>query len=399
MAGPMEGMRVVEVGMWVAGPSASAILGDWGADVIKIEPPDGDPFRGLISSFGGDGSSPPFELDNRNKRSVGLDLSTADGQRIAAQLVDQADVFVTNARVGALERAGLDYATVSARNPRLVYASVTGYGVEGDERDRAAYDVGAFWSRAGVAAALTPDGVDLPYQRGGMGDHMAGLAAAGAVAAALLARERTGEGQMVSTSLLRIGMYMIGWDISMALRIGLPVLPMSVKAPPNPLINAYTASDGRRFWLLGLQADRHWPDVLRAIDRVGWADDPRFSSIELRWQHSAELVAELEAVFATRPLAEWAPIFDREDVWWAPVQHGHEVVSDPQARAAGGFVEVPSADGDPVTMVASPVDFHGTPWSPRAMPPEFAQHTEEVLLELGYDWDQIIALKDAGAIP
>ena len=396
----MEGIRVVEVGMWVAGPSAAAVLGDWGADVVKIEPPDGDPFRGLLSAFGGDGSNPPFELDNRNKRSVGLNLSQEEGRRIAAQLVDQSDVFVTNARVEALERAGLDYATVSARNRRLVYASVSGYGHEGDERNRAAYDVGAFWSRAGIAAALAPDGTDLPYQRGGMGDHMAGMAAAGAVAAALLARERTGEGQLVSTSLLRIGMYMMGWDISMSLRLGIPVIPMTVKAPPNPLINAYTAGDGRRFWMLGLQADRHWPDVLRAIDREEWADDPRFNTIEARWQHSAELVLELSALFATKPLAEWGPIFDREDVWWAPVQYAHETVDDPQAAAAGGFVEVPASDGgDAVRMVATPVDFTGTPWTARSMPPEFAQHTEEVLLELGYDWDQIIELKDTGAIP
>jgi crotonobetainyl-CoA:carnitine CoA-transferase CaiB-like acyl-CoA transferase len=398
--GPLEGIKVVEVGMWVAGPAASAVLGDWGADVIKIEPPDGDPFRGLLSAFGGDGSSPPFELDNRNKRSIGLNLSNVDAQAIALQLIDEADVFVTNARVSALERAGLDYARVSERNPRLVYAAVSGYGHDGDERDRAAYDVGAFWSRAGVAAALTPDGNDLPYQRGGMGDHMAGMAAAGAVAAALLARERTGKGQLVSTSLMRIGMYMIGWDLSMSLRLGLPVVPMTVKAPPNPLINAYTAGDGRRFWLLGLQADRHWPDVLRAVGREEWADDERYNSIELRFVNSAELVDELGAVFATKPLADWAGIFDRENVWWAPVQYGHEVVDDPQAHAAGGFVAVPSVDGgEPVKMVASPVDFGGTPWAPRSMPPEFAQHTEEVLLELGYDWDRIIELKDSGAIP
>jgi len=396
----MEGIRVVEVGMWVAGPSAAAVLGDWGADVVKIEPPDGDPFRGLISSFGAGGISPPFELDNRNKRSVGLNLVHEDGRRIAAQLVDRADVFVSNARPVALERAELDYATVSARNPRLVYALINGYGLEGKDRDRAAYDVGAFWSRAGVAAALTPEGGDLPYQRGGMGDHMAGMAAAGAVAAALLARERTGEGQLVSTSLMRIGMYMIGWDISMSLRLGIPAVPMTVKAPPNPLINAYTAADGRRFWLLLLQADRHWPDLLRAIDQTEWADDARYASIELRWQHSAELVSELDAVFAKRRLAEWAEIFDREDVWWAPVQDALEVIADEQAHAAGGFVDVPAADGgDPVRMVASPVDFSGTPWSARSFPPEFAQHTEEVLLELGYDWDKIIEMKDAGAIP
>ena len=399
MPGPMEGVKVVEVGQWVAGPAAAAVLGDWGADVVKIEPPEGDPFRGLLSALGAGDTSPPFELDNRNKRSVALNLALAEGREIAGKLVDGADVLVTNARPGALARAGLDFATVSERNPRLVYAHVTGYGLNGEDSDRAAYDVGAFWSRAGVAASLTPDGSPLPYQRGGMGDHMAGLAAAGAVSAALFARERTGEGQLVSVSLLRIGMYMIGWDISMSLRMGFPTVPMTVAAPPNPLITAYQAGDGKRFWMLGLQADRHWPDVLRAVERPEWAEDERFSSIMARFQHSAELVSELNAIFATRPLADWAPIFDWEDVWWAPVQHAHETVDDPQARAAGGFVAVPVEGGDPVDMVATPVDFGGTPWAPRSMPPEFAQHTEEVLLELGHDWDRIIELKELGAIP
>jgi crotonobetainyl-CoA:carnitine CoA-transferase CaiB-like acyl-CoA transferase len=394
----MEGVKVVEVGQWVAGPAAAAMLGDWGADVVKIEPPDGDPFRGLLSALG-PGISPPFELDNRNKRSVALNLGSEEGREIAAQLVDGADVFVTNVRPGALARAGLDFDTVSARNPRLVYAHVNGYGLKGADADRAAYDVGAFWSRAGVAAALTPDGTPLPYQRGGMGDHMAGLAAAGAVSAALFARERTGEGQLVSVSLLRIGMYMLGWDISMSLRLGYPTVPIAVGAPPNPLITAYEAGDGKRFWMLGLQGDRHWPDVLRAVERPEWADDERFSSIMARFQHAAELVDALNAIFATRPLAEWGPILDREDVWWAPVQHAHETVDDPLAREAGGFVSVPVEGGDPVEMVASPVDFGGTPWAPRSMPPEFAQHTEEVLLELGHDWDRIIELKELGAIP
>ena len=399
MPGPMEGIKVVEVGMWVAGPAAAAVLGDWGADVVKIEPPEGDPFRGLLSALGVDGACPPFELDNRNKRSVGLNLAHDDGRRLAGELVDGADVFVTNARPSALARAGLDYDTVAARNPRLVYAHVTGYGLRGANADRAAYDVGAFWSRAGVAASLAPEGTPLPYQRGGMGDHMAGMAAAGAVAAALFARERTGEGQLVSTSLLRIGLYMLGWDISMSARLGLPTVPMTVAAPPNPLISAYTAGDGRRFWMLGLQGDRHWPDVLRAIDRPQWADDPRYADLTARFVHSAELVVELNEIFATKSLAEWGEVFDREDVWWAPVQHAHETVDDPQVHDAGGFVAVPSPDGgDAVRMVATPVDFAGTPWSPRSMPPEYAQHTEEVLLELGHDWDEIIAWKEAGAI-
>ena len=398
MAGPMDGVKVVEVGMWVAGPAGAAILGDWGADVVKIEPPDGDPFRGLLSGIV-EGVSPPFELDNRNKRSVGLNLSLPEGREVAAALVDQADVFVTNARPSALARAGLDWDTVSARNPRLVYAHVTGYGLTGDDADRAAYDVGAFWSRAGVAASLTPDGQPLPYQRGGMGDHMAGMAAAGAVAAALYARERTGQGQCVSTSLLRIGMYMLGWDVNMSLRLGVPTVPMTVMAPPNPLISAYEAGDGKRFWMLGLQGDRHWPDVLRAVGRPEWAEDERYADLMARFANSAELVRELNAIFATKPLAEWGEVFDREDVWWAPVQHAHELVDDPIARAAGGFVSVPVEGGDPVEMVSSPIDFGGTPWSARSMPPEFAQHTEEVLLELGHDWDRIIELKELGAIP
>jgi crotonobetainyl-CoA:carnitine CoA-transferase CaiB-like acyl-CoA transferase len=231
-----------------------------------------------------------------------------------------------------------------------------------------------------------------------MGDHMAGLAAAGGVSAALLARERTGQGQLVSTSLLRIGMYMIGWDINMALRLGVPTIAMTRKAPPNPLINGYTASDGQRFWMLGLQGDRHWPDVVRAVSRPEWLDDPRFTTLLLRWEHSAELVAELDAIFATKPLAEWSEIFAKEDVWWAPVQAAHETLLDPQARAAGGIVDVPG-EGAPVEMVATPVDFGGTPWSARTMPPEAGQHTEELLLELGYDWDRVIELKDAGVIP
>jgi crotonobetainyl-CoA:carnitine CoA-transferase CaiB-like acyl-CoA transferase len=400
MSGPMAGVKVVEVGMWVAGPAAAGILGDWGADVLKIEPPNGDPLRGILAAAAGSTSSPPFELDNRNKRSIALNFAVEEGREIAARLVDGADVFVTNARPGALARAGLDFDTVSARNPRLVYAHINGYGLEGDFRDRAAYDVGAFWSRAGVAAALTPEGEDLPYQRGGMGDHMAGLAAAGAVSAALFARERTGTGQLVSVSLLRIGMYMLGWDINMAVRGGTPTTPISAAAPPNPLITAYEAADGKRFWMLGLQADRHWPDVLRAVDRPEWATDARFESMLARFHNSAELVAALNDIFRTRSIEEWGPIFDREDVWWAPVQHAHETVEDPVARAAGGFVSVPTNVADEaVDMVASPVDFSGTPWAPRSMPPEFSQHTEEVLLELGEDWDRIIELKELGAIP
>jgi crotonobetainyl-CoA:carnitine CoA-transferase CaiB-like acyl-CoA transferase len=305
-------------------------------------------------------------------------------------------VFVTNLRVDALERAGLDHAALTAAHPRLIYASVTGLGLEGEERGRAAYDVGSFWSRSGVAAALTPEGCELPYQRGGMGDHMTGMAAAGGVAAALFVRERTGEGQLVSTSLLRIGAYMLGWDASINLRTGLPTVPITRRTAPNPLILDYGAGDGRRFWLLGLEGDRHWPNVLRAVDRPDLADDPRFAGLFDRAANTAALVAELEAEFTKRPMKEWAAIFDREGVWWAPVQATHEFIDDEQAIAARCFV--PGGDGGEARVVATPVDFAATPWSPGAAVPETGQHTEEVLLELGYDWDTIMSLKDAGAI-
>src|SRR3990170_2030339 len=283
MAGPLEGTRVVELGFWVAGPSCAAILGDWGAEVIKIEPPTGDPFRGLFASTLGAAIpiNPPFELDNRGKRSVALNLDTEEGRRIARALIDRADVFVSNVRPRVLEETGLTYEDLSASNPGLIYCQLTGYGLEGAERDRAAYDMGAFWSRAGVAASLTPPGGALPQQRGGMGDHMAGMGAAGAVCAALLARQRTGRGQRVGVSLLRTGIYMMGWDASLALRFGTAGDPYDRFHAVNPIINCYQAKDGRWFWLLLLQADRHWPDLCRAVGREELLRDESFADISV----------------------------------------------------------------------------------------------------------------------
>lgn len=400
MAGPLTGIKVVEMGLWVAAPSCAAMLGDWGADVIKIEPPAGDPFRGLFASALGAPASlnPPFELDNRGKRGIVLDLEKEEARKIALQLIEQADVFVTNNRPRVLEQYGLDYETLHKKFPRLIYGQVTGYGPDTESRDTAAYDIGAFWSQAGVAMSLTAPGAAIPQQRGGMGDHMTGQGLAGAVCAALYHRERTGEGQRVSVPLVRVGVYMIGWDLMLSMRIGIPVVTYDREHAINPLINSFKASDGKWFWLLLLQSDRHWPDLCRAIARDDIRDDPRFADITLRRVNGTALVEALDAVFAEKPFAEWVEIFRANNVWFAPINIVHEVPNDPVVQASGAFVDVPGPDG-PVKMVATPADFSETVWEPRGLQPELGQHTEEVLLELGYDWDQIIPLKERGVIP
>ena len=286
--GPLAGVRVVELGVWVAGPGAGGILADWGADVVKIEPPTGDPARTFQRMLGGDlPTNPPFELDNRSKRSVVLDLGTDDGARDALALIDAADVFLTNIRASALARLGLDADTLLARNERLVYAIITGYGLEGPDADRPAYDIAAYWARSGLAAALTPRGGALPFQRGGMGDHSVAMTAAAMVSAALVARERTGKGQLVSTSLLRQGAYTIGFDVNIALMWGRSILVGSRESMGNPAINNYTAGDGRRFWIVGLEGERHWPPLARAVGHEDWLTDERFATPRARFAQRA----------------------------------------------------------------------------------------------------------------
>lgn len=401
MGGPLQGVKVVEMGLWVAGPSCATILSDWGAEVIKIEPPTGDPFRGLFASLMGIAApvNPPFELDNRGKRSVALNLEHEEARRIALEIIGRADVFVTNNRPRALQQYGLDYESLHARFPRLIYGQITGYGPDAEARDVAAYDIGAFWAQSGVAMALTPKGYAIPQQRGGMGDHMTGQMLAGAVCAALYARDRTGEGQRVSVPLVRVGVYMVGWDTMLSLRLGVPVEPYDRFHAINPIIDCYQAGDGRWFWLLLLQADRHWGDLCAAIGRPDLQIDERFKNIEARRLNAPALVEELDRVFATKPLSHWAEAFRQHDVWWAPVNTIEDAIKDPVVRASGAFTKVPAPDGTEVEMVATPADFSGTPWQPKGLSPELGQHTEEVLLELGYGWDQIVELKDAGAIP
>ncbi len=381
-SGPLSGYRVIELAAWVAGPAAGGIMADWGADVIKVEPASGDPQRGIFGAIGNrdDLPVPPFEIDNRGKRSVVLDLRTEQGIARFHRLLETADVLVTNTRPGALERLGLDHETVLERHPRLVYGLITGYGLEGPDRDRAGYDVGAFWARSGLAHSLVPPGELPPQVRSGMGDHQTGMTLVSGVVAKLLERERSGRGGLVSTSLLRTGMYSIGWDIGIQLRFGRRQSTRPRERFPTPLVNSYAAGDGHGFFLICLEGDRHWPQVLAAIDHPELGEDERYASNRLRSENCEALIADLDAVFSTREMAEWAERFDAHDVWWAPIQTIHEVVEDPQAQP--GFVQMTPRDGEePFRAVATPVDFDGHEQRPGRVP-HLGEHTDQILSEL-----------------
>jgi crotonobetainyl-CoA:carnitine CoA-transferase CaiB-like acyl-CoA transferase len=397
----LSNYRVIELGMWVAGPAAGGLLADWGADVVKVETPVGDPMRRLFALLAGHGQpeSPPFDLDNRGKRSVVIDLAQPEGVEVLDTLLADADVFLTNLRPEAVERLGLGPEALAERFPRLVYASVSGYGLAGPETGRAGYDVGAFWARSGIASLMAPGDADPPGVRSGMGDHVTALTAVAGILAALLAREQTGKGQLVEISLLRTGIYTVGWDLGIQARFDKlgSVQPRATEL--NPMCNCYQAGDGRWFWLLGVEADRLWPKLCAALERRDLLDDERYATARSRRHHAAELVGELDAIFAGSSRDELTAVFDRHDVWWAPVNTPAEVLADPQAIAAGAFVDVPAGEFGPAhRAVATPVVFHGTEGHPLGAVPGLGQHTDEVLARAGYDDAARDRLRAAGIV-
>jgi crotonobetainyl-CoA:carnitine CoA-transferase CaiB-like acyl-CoA transferase len=325
---------------------------------------------------------PPFEIDNRGKRSVVLDLQQPAAREQMLALLATADVFVTNVRPDALRRLGLHHDDLLGRFPGLVYASLTGYGLEGPDAGRAGYDIGAFWARSGVAHTLVPPGELPPPIRSGFGDHITGITLAAGVLAKLLERERTGQGGLVATSLLRTGMYTLGWDIGIVLRYGRRESTRPRHASRGPLVNCYRSRDGRGFWLLLLEADRHWPNLVAALGRGDLADDDRFVDARARLLNSEALIAVLDEVFGTVDFDDLTARFDVHDVWWAPINSIADVIGDPQAQAAGAFVDMtPHPGEEPYRAVNGPVDFDGYEFRPGVVP-HLGEHTDDVLREL-----------------
>jgi crotonobetainyl-CoA:carnitine CoA-transferase CaiB-like acyl-CoA transferase len=402
LAGVFDGVRVVELAQWVFVPVAGALMADWGADVIRIEHPvSGDGYRGLVSQgilSSKDGINLSWELANRGKRDVAVDVQTTDGHNLLLKLIDTADVFLTNFRPGALQRLGLGSDTLCARNPKLIYARGHGFGVRGPDSGKAGYDASAFWARGGVAHVLTPPVLDHPVnQRGAFGDRSAAMALAFGIAGALFKRERTGVSSIVDVSLLATAIWTLSSDVISALQGGAPRARWGRGQSPNPLVEMYRTSDGRDIQLVFLEADRYWAEFCRLIGRPELIDDARFSDIVVRGVNSGECIALLDAEFATRTFAEWCDLLGSFDAPWSPVQSVEELLTDPQVIANDYIGAVDNDGGLAFSLPNGPVQFDEHPPAMRRAP-ELGEHTELVMVELGYDWDDIIALKDAGVI-
>jgi crotonobetainyl-CoA:carnitine CoA-transferase CaiB-like acyl-CoA transferase len=376
---------VVELGVWVAAPSAAALLADWGADVIKVEAPAGDPMRHVFGSLGIDSEmpNPAFSLDNRGKRSIILNLRRPDDRERLEELLSTADIFISNLRPDALDGLDLEPAATVARHPHLVYCSVSGFGLRGEERNRPTYDIGAFWARSGLSMQMADhEGTPL-NARGGIGDHITGLAAVSGILAAVMEQRATGLGRVVEVSLLRTGAYVLGWDLGLQLTLGKVARAEPRDRNQAPLMNPYRAADGRWFFFTGLEASRHIGAGCRALGRPDLIDDARFADASAIRRHRTDIIAIFDERIAERPLDEWAERFEREGVWWAPARTPEEVIADPQLLANDGLVEVAGGStGSTQRSVNGPVSFSDVAPPNGAPVPTLGQHTEEVIGEL-----------------
>ena len=400
----LEGIRVLELGSFVAVPAAGTILADLGAEVVKVEHPvTGDPGRGfdvnpkgVITHEGGLNIS--FELLNRGKKSIAVDLTSLSGQEIIHRLANHFDIVVTNLTPHRQERYRVRYEDLSTVNEGLIYVVLTGYGMEGPEKNRSGFDYAAFWARSGLMGMLGQVGTPPVQERPAMGDLTTALSLTTAVGMALFERSRSGKGQLIETSLLHTGMWVMGTDLVVALKDREPVRRNLRTDVINPIFNFYEAKDGKWMQLVMVHGDKYWPRFCRALGIEELIDDPRFDSLKKRSENNVELIDLLDQRFAEKTRDEWAGQLDGEGCMWGPIQTLDEVIADPQAAANGYFLDIlhPSEGG--FRLVSPPLKFYRTPGETPNAAPEFGQHTEEQLLSVGYTWDEIAGLRDEGAI-
>jgi crotonobetainyl-CoA:carnitine CoA-transferase CaiB-like acyl-CoA transferase len=404
----MQGVRVVEVAQFTFVPAAGAVLADWGAEVIKIEHAEkGDAQRGLVKALGQDvisnGSSfaPIMDGPNRGKRSIGLSLEKPESKRVLHELIRSADVFLTNFLPRTRTKLGIDIDDVRAVNPNIIYACGTSFAHSGPEADQGGYDGTAFWARGGSADTVTaPDAEFMVNQPGGAyGDNLGGMTIAGGISAALFARERTGEAATVDISLLGMGAWATQLNVNLALMAGGPLPKHDPKAGnrSNPLSGTYRTADGRFLTLVMLQPGRYWANFCATVGHPELIDDERFDSAE-KLMANAKLGAEIVAgILRTRTKDEWVAAFEGLEGQWAVVQDTFELGHDPALREIGLIADVVDAEGVTRQLVANPVQFDREP-AEISRGPLFAEHTDEILREIGLSEDELLLLKIAGAV-
>jgi crotonobetainyl-CoA:carnitine CoA-transferase CaiB-like acyl-CoA transferase len=395
----LKGLKVVDFSAYIAGPGAAGILCDWGADVVKVERPGGDSMRHVFGDLANAlDSNPIFEVDNRGKRAIVLDITKEEGRDALAKLAAEADVFLTNVRPVSLRRYGLDDATLRAASPKLIYAVITGYGLEGPDAHLPGFDVTAFWARSGISYMTAPKGAEPFNRTSGMGDHTTSLATVSAILAALYERERTGEGRLVQTSLLASGVYLMASDMAVQLKLGRVASVRPRDNPVNALSNYFQTSDGR--WLVhnprGVGKD--WEKLAGLLGREDLLTDERFATGKARRKNARELTAELDTAFAALSFDEAARRLNEADLVWAPMQTPAEAADDPQIEAAGAYLRIDPGDGGELfRSPAPPARFPGADAKVRPRAPRLGEHTRDVLAEIGYSAAEIDAMYETGA--
>jgi crotonobetainyl-CoA:carnitine CoA-transferase CaiB-like acyl-CoA transferase len=387
MTAPLADIRVVEIASFVAAPAAGTLLADLGAEVVKVEIPQGEIYRhstprrvGYRSDFP---EAPHFQMDNRGKRSLTLDLGRAPARRALDRVLDRADVLLTNLLPARLVRYALDAASLRGARPGLIVANLTGYGSDGPEADRPGFDYTAYWARTGFMDQMHEPDSPPAFLRGGVGDHAAALALVSGILAALRVRDRGGEGQTVGVSLLHTGFYILGNDVALALASGQEPPRHDRRRARNPLWNHYRTRDDRWLFLVMIESDRYWADFCEAIGRAEWREDPRFAGAIPRYRNAEALCGMLAELFAERSLAEWERALEQRRLIWSPVCTLSEALRDEQARATGVFANVEHPVAGRFDTVTAPIRLSDHPMTDPRPAPALGADNEAILTDAG----------------